>query len=67
MKLFSKIFKRPKVKHLQFHTGTEGMKEHSKFIDEVNEKNIKIINAFVTYHEYSDSHKPKYLHYVIEN
>ena len=66
MRLFNNFFKRSKVKHVTFYFGTEGMKEHTRFIDEINEKNIKIINSFVTYHKYSSAHVPEYLNYVIK-
>jgi hypothetical protein len=56
-----------KIKHIEFHTGTNVMKSHREFINHCNEKNIEIINSFITYHQYSDSHKPEYIHYTIKS
>lgn len=51
---------------VSFQTGTSGMKKHKEFIDSIDSKGIRIINAYNTYHEYSSSHIPAYLHYVIQ-
>lgn len=54
------------VKRLAFHFGTDGMKQHYEFLKEVNEKQIKILHCYTTYYEYSSSHKPEYIHYIIK-
>lgn len=60
-----RIFKRRRTKQISFHTGTKGTAEHSQFIKEVDEKGIKIIHAWTTFGDYSHSHRPQYLNYVI--
>lgn len=64
MRLF-KLFKKRKTEELAFHTGTSGVRAHREFIDSVDERGIKIINSWITYHDYSSSHKPAYINYVI--
>ena len=60
-----KLFKKRITEHLSFHTGTGGMRAHEGFISSIEENGIKIINSWITYHDYSSSHKPAYIHYVI--
>ena len=54
------------TKLLSFHTGTIGLHEHRLFIESIDEKKIKIIHSYTLYHEYSHSHKPAYLNYVVQ-
>ena len=49
-----------------FHTGTDGMRRHSEFIDYLSRNGLEIVNAYVLYHSYNSSHKPAYLNYVIQ-
>jgi hypothetical protein len=66
IKFFRLLFTKYKVRHYSFHTGTSGMEKHRIFIDDVNKYNIEIINSFVRYHSYSNSHKPESIHYVVK-
>jgi hypothetical protein len=65
-KLFRLLFPKYEVIHTSFHTGTNGMKRHREFIKYVNKENIEIINSYITYHSYSDSHKPESINYVVK-
>jgi len=42
------------------------MKKHSEFIDWVNESGTEIINSYITYHRYDNSHLPQYINYVVK-
>ena len=64
--IFRKFFPKKIVAHTAFHTGTSGTEKHREFIKWVNEANVEIINSFIEYHDYSNSHKPAYIHYVIK-
>jgi hypothetical protein len=66
MKWLKKLFAKSKIQHVSFHTGTSGMKNHNEFIIWVNSENVKIINSFIQYHSYDNSHKPAYINYVIK-
>ena len=66
MKWLKRFFTKSEIREVSFHTGTDGMKKHSEFIDWVNESGTEIINSFITYHKYSHSHKPQYINYVIK-
>jgi hypothetical protein len=50
MKWLKRLFTKTEVKEVSFHTGTDGMKKHSEFIDWVNESGTEIINSYITYH-----------------
>ncbi len=65
-KLFRLLFPKYEVHHVSFHTGTGGMKRHMEFIEAVNKENIEVLNSFITYHSYSDSHKPESINYVVK-
>jgi hypothetical protein len=65
-KLFRWLFPKYEVRHLEFHTGTNGMQRHDKFIEAVNKENVQIINSYIMYHSYTNSHKPESIHYVIK-
>lgn len=65
-KLFKLLFPKYEIRHVSFHTGTSGTKRHEEFIDAVNKYNVKIINSYIMYHSYTNSHKPESIHYVIK-
>ena len=65
MKWLKRFFTKTEIREVSFHTGTDGMKKHSQFIDWVNESGIEIINSYITYHQY-EPHKPQYINYVIK-
>jgi len=65
MKLLKRLFTKSQIKEVSFHTGTDGMKKHSQFIDWVNESGAEIINSYITYHRY-EPHQPEYINYVIK-
>ncbi len=66
-KLFRLLFPKYEVHHASFLIGTTGgMKRHMEFIEAVNKENIEVLNSFITYHSYSDSHKPESINYVIK-
>ena len=65
-KLFKWLFSKTIVKHVGFQASTGGMEKHDEFIEWVNKEGVEIINSFVFYYQYSDSHKPKEIHYVIK-
>jgi hypothetical protein len=54
------------TKHYFFDTGTNGIKAHKVFIKYINENGFKIVNAWVDYHDYGNSHIPRQLNYVIQ-
>ena len=54
-----------KTKLVSFYTGTDGLQKHYEFINSIDEKGIKIIHAYTLFHDYSSSHKPQWLNYVI--
>jgi hypothetical protein len=59
------LFKKVKTKHLSFHiNGTVGREEHRKFIQKVNEEQIKILNTWTEYHDRSVT--PSYINYIIQ-
>lgn len=65
-KLIRFLFPKYKVVHCSFYMGTNGMAKHEQFLKEITEENVQIINSFITYHRnYSDSHKPQSINYVI--
>ena len=66
MKWLKRLFTKTEVKEVCFHTGTDGMKKHSEFIDWVNESGTEIINSYITYHQYDNSHQPQYINYVFK-
>jgi hypothetical protein len=66
MKWLKRFFTKSEIRELSFHTGTDGMKKHSEFIDWVNESGTEIINSYITYNKYSHSHRPQYINYVIK-
>lgn len=55
-----------KTEHLCFGTHVSGMEEHAKFIEELNSKNGRIVHAWTEFGEYSHSHLPKVLNYIVE-
>jgi hypothetical protein len=65
MRLLKRLFTKSQIKEVSFHTGTDGMKKHSQFIDWVNESGAEIINSYITYHRY-EPHQPEYINYVIK-
>ncbi len=44
MNWLKRFFTKAEIRELSFHTGTDGMKKHSEFIDWVNESGTDIIN-----------------------
>ena len=66
MELLKRLFTKSQIKEVSFHTGTDGMKKHSEFIDWVNESGTEIINSYITYHQYDNSHQPQYINYVVK-
>jgi len=65
MKWLKRFFTKTEIREASFHTGTDGMKKHSQFIDWVNESGAEIINSYITYHRY-EPHHPEYINYVIK-
>ena len=64
-KLIKYLFKKRITAEASFHiNGTDGQKLHSDFIKRINENDAEIIISWITYHSYSDSHKPAYINYV---
>lgn len=51
---------------VSFDTGRNGMKDHKNFIDNLDKNGGRIIHAYTFYHDYSSSHKPATLNYVVE-
>ena len=66
MRWLKRFFTKAEIREVSFHTGTDGMKKHSEFIDWVNQNDVEIINSYITYHKYSHSHQPQYINYVIK-
>lgn len=66
MNWLKRFFTKAEVREVSFHTGTDGRKKHSEFIDWVNESGTEIINSYITYHKYSKAHIPQYINYVIK-
>ena len=66
MNWLKRFFTKAEIRELSFHTGTDGMKKHSEFIDWVNESGAEIINSYITYHQYSLKHQPQYINYVFK-
>ena len=66
IKLFRFLFSKYEIRHVSFHTGTDGIKRHEEFIKAVNKYNVEIINSYIMYHSHRDSHKPESIHYVIK-
>lgn len=60
-----RLFKRKKTKLVSFQTGTDGLRKHREFIESIDERGITIIHAYTLYHDYSSSHKPRSLNYII--
>jgi hypothetical protein len=66
-KLFRLLFPKYEVRHLSFQTGTDGMKRHKKFIEDVNIENAEIINSYITYYrDFKNNHLPEYINYVVK-
>ena len=66
-KLFRLLFPKYEVHHVSFLIGTTGgMQRHMEFIEYVNKENIEVINSYITYHRYSNSHQPESINYVIK-
>jgi hypothetical protein len=51
---------------VSFQCGTQGLREHSEFIKNLDKNNGRIVHAYTLYHDYSNSHKPNFLNYVVE-
>jgi len=66
MKWLKRFFTKSEYREVSFHTGTDGMKKHSEFIDWLNESGTEIINSYIIYHQYDNSHKPQYINYVFK-
>jgi hypothetical protein len=60
------LFKRRKVRLFSFCTGTDGMRKHLEFVGWLNSSGAEVISFYIKYHDYSDSHKPSYLNYVVK-
>jgi hypothetical protein len=60
------LFKRRKVKLFRFNTGTAGMQLHKEFVEALNDTGAEVISFYIEYHDYSNSHEPAYLNYVVK-
>lgn len=65
MRFTRNLFKRRKVKLFSFCTGTAGMKLHREFVEWLNDSGAEVISFYIEYHDYSSSHEPAYLNYVV--
>ena len=65
-RLFKILFPKYEIRHISFYCAVAGMKQHNEFIERYNKGGIEIINSFITYHNYENSHKPQGIHYVIK-
>lgn len=54
------------TKAVSFDTGTDGLRKHAEFIRDLDKNNGRIVHAYTLYHDYSNSHKPRLLNYIVE-
>lgn len=66
MKWLKRFFTKTEYREVCFQTGTDGLKKHSEFIDWVNESGTEIVNSYIIYHRYDNSHQPQYINYVVK-
>jgi hypothetical protein len=41
------------------------MKLHREFVEWLNDSGAEVISFYIEYHDYSSSHEPAYLNYVV--
>lgn len=54
--LFKRYFKKTKVVHFGFHSGTDGRKKQEEFLKWVNKYEVEILNCWTEYDHWNKNH-----------